>query len=268
LASDSWLSTSGEAIFSIIKQKRLKIKEADILEALIKWGTANVEEGGDVRGAIDSSLRLIRFRCLEKVEFGRICCTIGKILTETEKLNILLSITLEDEKLMPPNFSIDSTPRNLSDRTSFHWNKSGHQIRALILEEDAHPPSKFTFSINEAGFYLEGVRLECLSFGNKGKHLKLTCSLHKADELLATVTFDGENNFEEDDVLYFPFPTHLTKNVSYTINVEYLEGFPIHSKSRSFLGQTLKFEPFSLQIIGCHEITDIWALHFAEVNKL
>jgi len=267
LASDSWLSTSGEAIFSIIKQKKLKINEVELLEALIKWGTANVEEDGDVRGAIDASLKLIRFLCMDNVEFGRICCTIGNVLTDTEKLKILLSIDLQDETLMPPNFCTDSTPRNLSNGKSFSWN-SGHQIRALILEEDAHPPSKFKFSISEAGFNLEGVKLDCLSFGNKGKHLKLTCSLLKEDELLATVTFDGENNTEEDDVLYFPFPTHLTKYVSYTINVEYLEGFPIHSKSRSFLGQTLKYETLSLHNIFRNEITDIWALHLAKVDKL
>jgi len=266
LDSEFWLSASEDTVISILKQKKLNICETEILEALIKWGTAKVEEGVDIRGIIDSSLKLVRFRCLDYIEFSRICCNIGNVLAEAEKLNILLSIIEGNEKLMPPGFARESVPRNLTDGMAYSWQNNDLIETEVILNKDSHPPSQFVFSISQSGFYLEGVCLDCLSNRNKEKHLHLTCSLHVKDELLATVTFNEKNSMNVYDDLFFPFPVLLTKDVLYTITVEYLEGFPINSVKRTELGKVFHYDQFILNRDGCSENIDIWALQFAEIR--
>jgi len=269
LDSEFWLSASEETVLSILKQEKLNISESDLLEAVVKWGTANVEEGVDVRDAIDSAVKLIRFRCMDYVEFGRISCDIGDILTDSEKYKILLSICLQDEKLMPPNFTRKNVPRNLPAGIRFYWNCSGIPSTEVTFDEDSHPSSKFTFSLTKSGYYLEGLSLDCLNNENQGKHLKLTCSLLKADLLLATVTFDGENKMGKTDTLYFPHPTLLTKDVLYTITVEYFEGFPINSAKRSVPGKVFAYknDGVDFHIHDSSEITDIFSLFLTTVKK-
>jgi len=193
------------------------------------------------------------------------------ILTESEKLKILLSINLGDEKLMPLNFAVEAFPRNLSEWNLYRWNNVDKMFTGETVNDRSQSQSQFTFSISKNGYFLEGVSLLCLNFKNNvNKQLSVTCKLYyeavnNSLYQLESVTFNKEENVDSVKSLLFPRPTPLQKGVLYTVTVEYINGFPITSGKYNRNGLKLNFDDVSI-LLASSEILDIWALCLSKVK--
>jgi BTB And C-terminal Kelch len=119
LASQDWLNISSESILEFLNMERLRIKEADLVRALIRWGKYQLlqESGGgeNLRSKILPGFRHIRFDSLSQQEVAQLFKEeLGEVLTAAEKCSIFMSIITNDWKMMPTDIVSSSklTPRH------------------------------------------------------------------------------------------------------------------------------------------------------------
>jgi hypothetical protein len=109
LKSDAWLVAPEAVVQKVLQLDKLDMSETEVLEALLKWGRAQVDaEGHDptedtrLRKKVESSLTCIRFNQFTQRQFAELCGgDLGLVLSGEEKFQIINCIILEQWKKMP-----------------------------------------------------------------------------------------------------------------------------------------------------------------------
>jgi len=145
----------------IVCSDYLSATEIEILQALIKWGTAqlksddpNTEPGSlQIRAKIDPFIKEIRFRGMPLKQFAYFC-TISDVLTHVEKYRILLCLNLCDAKYLPSGFSKKENSRP--------WAIEMCLPNRLDSDRELSPedPKHFKFKIDKKAA-LCGFQIEC-----------------------------------------------------------------------------------------------------------
>jgi hypothetical protein len=110
----------------------LQVSEFDKVEALVRWGRAQVlqsgevEDGSSVRRKIEPCLSYVRFFDLEHHEFAQLCRTVvHDVLSAEEKSCIFESICLSEPELMPIQFG---TASGVKSKFSIDLPYKEHQV--------------------------------------------------------------------------------------------------------------------------------------------
>jgi hypothetical protein len=110
LSSVCWLYVSLKTVKEFLKLDNLNIDEVDLVRALIRWGAyqmlKNPKQSENLRDRILPALPLIRFVSMSHEDVAKVCMDeLGAVLSAEEKLQIMHSTLLRDEKLLPLNFT-------------------------------------------------------------------------------------------------------------------------------------------------------------------
>ncbi|XP_059486961.1 uncharacterized protein LOC132203310 [Neocloeon triangulifer] len=240
LKSDAWLKSSASTVLEIFRMNHLKVEsEKELFEALYLWGSAGgnketnikVEE---IRSETKDALKFIRFMTMDAVEFGELCKSeCAKMMTDEDKLKVLLSIVQADVSLLPENVSTIRCHRKLHNTKhlnhNFIFSRSSSEEVHLNCESNK---SVLTFATGCSRYYLQGIQLQCLS---QRSEVDLICKVTFAHSpnALATLSFKGIPPTDNHTFLRFPHEVHLQKNVFYTISVQYFHKNPVKSISYS-----------------------------------
>ncbi|CAB3382685.1 Hypothetical predicted protein [Cloeon dipterum] len=237
LKSPQFIKASQETLVEICSLDRLKIKsEMELVEALINWAELNASKTDrdelSQREIIDAALKQVRFFTLKGDEFSELCCSTN-ILSEKEKLQILMSINLNNAKHMPYGFTVSSQFRDVK----------GHMVLDFMDNIPYSSDTKVSFESSQQNFrflvrgsdlkYLTSIRLYCLLETSAGLEADLACNLWSTcpEEPLAIAKFRGVvSSASEDPDLHFPRPILLKSGVPYTLTISYYHKTPLRSK--------------------------------------
>ena len=109
LKSDAWLVAPEAVVQKVLQLDKLDMSETQVLEALLKWGRAQVDaeghdptDGTSLRKEVESSLKCIRFNQFTQKQFAEACRDdLGLVLSADEKFQIIECINLEQWEKMP-----------------------------------------------------------------------------------------------------------------------------------------------------------------------
>lgn len=112
MKSECWKMTSMECVQDVMQMENLSVMEVDVVTALVKWGRQQVLldqgdpfDGNQLRAKIDSCLQFVRFSALSQTEFIQLCkFYLDKVLTDSEKYQVLMCIALGKWDQMPDQF--------------------------------------------------------------------------------------------------------------------------------------------------------------------
>jgi hypothetical protein len=108
LDSRAWLNMSSNSILEFLDMECLNINEADLLKALMRWGSFQIQKQDrdnldeNLRTKILPGMRKIRFGSLTQQEIVQLCQEeLGKVLSADEKCSICMSVMSGNWSLMP-----------------------------------------------------------------------------------------------------------------------------------------------------------------------
>jgi BTB And C-terminal Kelch len=229
LDSSDWLNISAESILEFLNMECLNINEADLVQALIRWGKFQLELQVDnldenLRSKILPGLRKIRFGSLTQQEIVQLCQDeLGKVLSAEEKCSIFMSIMSENWSLMP-NEVVSST--KLTPRTPRH---EPYTFCSLPFTADQNKIETrcgnnyggkiFAFKVDQNAEIL-GVKLNLTA----PYHKLITFSLSNSDEYENVVIATGSVNITsplDRGEVFCPFNTKQTLVANEWYRVEF-----------------------------------------------
>lgn len=146
LNSRGWLTATEEIVQDILQLDDLDVSETALFRAIENWGKAQIKTGGnlsELRKAVDSSIKLVRFMCMENSEFATLCIS-SDLLSIQEKYSIFLSISKSDPKYMPENFDRSKLTRR-TDQRAIIYNTSCTPLGVGVNFDES-----FRFSVNKS----------------------------------------------------------------------------------------------------------------------
>ncbi|XP_059486758.1 uncharacterized protein LOC132203191 isoform X2 [Neocloeon triangulifer] len=262
ISSESWRHASVKTVEEILQLEHLNTTESGLFRALLNWAFAQKKttlpenqkivmasygsnffsDNENYRELIDKPLKLIRFRNFDAYEFLRSLAHSNNVLTEKEKLQILMNLGNGNQFPMPNGFTNVLRFRNLRpEKYSFSFHHL-ERVEDIELTKNC-PMSLMSFQVNSAGFILTGVKLHSLSYANKGQVMDVSCRLIAGDALrsLVSVQFQGANTFGPQDVLSFPEHVPLKKGVLYILHTNYYNKETCKSRRFNY-GKNLRCE--------------------------
>lgn len=102
LQCEEWSKLSFESVLEVLGMEWLECEEAELVRALMRWGSCQAKEQHQIRQKIVPGLKLIRFAGLTPTTFAHLSQTeLAQVLTLQEKHSILLALVTGDWKTMP-----------------------------------------------------------------------------------------------------------------------------------------------------------------------
>ncbi|XP_059486662.1 uncharacterized protein LOC132203146 [Neocloeon triangulifer] len=241
LKSEAWLKSSVSTVLEVFQMEHLRVEsEKELFEALYAWGAQGAAIGNEEKEMIDveeiraktkDALKLIRFMTMDAVEFGELCKSeCAKMMTDEDKLKVIVSIDLVDQSLLPEHFSRDRRYRKLNHKDSMYYTFLPKISSNEVILDSESGNSVFKFASRCSRHYLKGIQLECLG---QDSEVNLICNITCAHspKVLASISFKGMSESKDSKWLKLPHEVHLKENVFYTISVQYLQNNPVKSIS-------------------------------------
>lgn len=228
LSDQSWLEAPEEVVLKVLEMNSMRCSEVELIENLLKWGRAQVEDEADLRAKVDNGLKLIRFCTMGKKEFSNLVRRQPTLLTASENQQIFLTLSERNSDLLPETFSKLKKPRCMR-KTGRVYEWKNFQASDWAVGKDKTVPVSLVFTI-EPVCYLSGLTLRSLAKNNAGQQVELLCDVYKTknlDQSLTTATFNGIVEADGRGKLFFPWPVLIHPLNSYTINVCYKHTTPV-----------------------------------------
>lgn len=107
------MSASEAVVQEVLQMDQLEVPEKEVLEALMKWGQAQVEADGHdpsynakLRIKIGSSLKCVRWALFDNKQFAELCQrNLGQIFSAEEKLQVMECFAMNYWAKMPEQLS-------------------------------------------------------------------------------------------------------------------------------------------------------------------
>ncbi|XP_059487056.1 uncharacterized protein LOC132203357 [Neocloeon triangulifer] len=140
IVSSSWLKASKQTVIDVLQLDFLSIaSETDLFDAIIRWGKAQETNAEQIRLLIDVPLKMIRFRNLEPSEFVLLCEKTEDVLTDGEKLKILMAIETGKDHFLPDGFCNLLIFRNLGLQPYIRHNFTTRIVSDVFLWTERLP---------------------------------------------------------------------------------------------------------------------------------
>jgi hypothetical protein len=158
LKSDDWLVAPEAVVQKVLQLDKLDMSETQVLEALLKWGRAQVDaeghdpsEGTRLRKKVESSFKCIRFNQFTHKQFAEACGDdLGLVLSADEKFQIINCITLEQWEKMPAHLmpGTQHGPRTRQNLSFFVTASPVYKCMRKVTIDEAMS-SSFTLYVNK-----------------------------------------------------------------------------------------------------------------------
>jgi hypothetical protein len=233
--SESWNSAPVAVLEQIYALPKLRIRELDLYNALVRWCRAKRQDESEMRPHVDNVLRLVRFRCMNCFDFKVHCIGCSNLLTREEKYEIIQRSNVNFTNLfLPPGFAAHLHPRNLSEQSeTFGWGDN-NSVEGFV-GAPCRIANLMSFQIKEgATCYLSGLSLSCQDFIAPGQRLRLQVSVYgniHCDVLLyTTAAYVREKSSVGGATVPLRHPVPLHSRHFYAIKIEYFTEAAVRCK--------------------------------------